>query len=58
MCGIFGLITNTQSRLTQEKTGQIIEKLFILSESRGKESAGIAVQNKKDNRIQVPAAFI
>ena len=53
MCGIFGLITNTQSRLTQEKTGQIIEKLFILSESRGKESAGIAVQNKKDNRIQV-----
>jgi glucosamine--fructose-6-phosphate aminotransferase (isomerizing) len=53
MCGIFGLIANTQSGLTQSKCNQIIEKLFILSESRGKESAGIAIQNKNDKKIQV-----
>jgi glutamine---fructose-6-phosphate transaminase (isomerizing) len=53
MCGIFGLIANSSSKLTVEKTTEIVDKLFILSESRGKESAGIAIQNKFDRKIQV-----
>lgn len=53
MCGIFGLIANPASGLTQNKSNEIIEKLFILSESRGKESAGIAVKNTADKKIQV-----
>jgi len=53
MCGIFGLVANSSSKLKFEKTNEIINKLFVLSESRGKESAGIAIQNKVDNKIQV-----
>ncbi|MFN4234437.1 MAG: hypothetical protein ACK4IK_06485 [Bacteroidia bacterium] len=53
MCGIFGLIANPSSGLTQSKSNEIIKKLFILSESRGKESAGIAVKNTADKKIQV-----
>jgi predicted glutamine amidotransferase len=53
MCGIFGLIANSSSGLTQKKSNEIINKLFILSESRGKESAGIAVKNTADKKIQV-----
>jgi predicted glutamine amidotransferase len=53
MCGIFGLIANSSSALTQKKSNEIINKLFILSESRGKESAGIAVKNTADKKIQV-----
>jgi glucosamine--fructose-6-phosphate aminotransferase (isomerizing) len=53
MCGIFGLIANPASGLNQKKSNEIIEKLFLLSESRGKESAGIAVKNTADKKIQV-----
>jgi tRNA(Ile)-lysidine synthase TilS/MesJ len=53
MCGIFGLIANSSSGLTHKKSTEIINKLFILSESRGKESAGIAVKNTVDKKIQV-----
>jgi hypothetical protein len=53
MCGIFGLIVNPASGVTQKKTNEIVEKLFILSESRGKESAGIAIKNNLDKKIQV-----
>lgn len=53
MCGIFGLIANPESGITQQKSEEIIRKLFILSESRGKESAGIAVKNTSSNKIEV-----
>lgn len=53
MCGIFGLIANPESGITQQKSEEIIKKLFILSESRGKESAGIAVKNTSSNKIEV-----
>jgi glucosamine 6-phosphate synthetase-like amidotransferase/phosphosugar isomerase protein len=53
MCGIFGLVANSSSKLSFDKTNEIVNKLFILSESRGKESAGIAIQNKTENKIQV-----
>ncbi|MFN5627836.1 MAG: hypothetical protein ACK48W_00995, partial [Bacteroidota bacterium] len=53
MCGIFGLIASPASGLNQNKSNEIIEKLFVLSETRGKESAGIAVKNTADKKIQV-----
>jgi len=40
MCGIFGLIGKKQDK---DKTIRDIHKLFKLSESRGKEAAGIAL---------------
>tara|TARA_R110001592_G_scaffold140281_6_gene361193 strand:+ start:6130 stop:8178 length:2049 start_codon:yes stop_codon:yes gene_type:complete len=53
MCGIFGLIANPESGITQQKSEEIIKKLFILSESRGKESAGIAIKNSASKKIEV-----
>lgn len=53
MCGIFGLIANSSSKLSFDKTNDIVNKLFVLSESRGKESAGISIQNKTENKVQV-----
>jgi glucosamine--fructose-6-phosphate aminotransferase (isomerizing) len=40
MCGIFGLVTTLQA-----DTARQIERLFLLSESRGKEAAGIAIHD-------------
>lgn len=44
MCGIFGLISK---KVDQDKTIRDIHKLFKLSESRGKEAAGIALCTQK-----------
>uniref|UniRef100_UPI00404B8161 hypothetical protein n=1 Tax=Flavobacterium sp. TaxID=239 RepID=UPI00404B8161 len=53
MCGIFGIIANKKSKLTIDKTKSIAKELFLLSESRGKESSGMAIKNGKDNKIHV-----
>ena len=53
MCGIFGVITNRESALKKSDLDHMVNKLFILSEARGKESAGIAIKNKASNRITV-----
>lgn len=44
MCGIFGLITKNDSEIQPEKIKAITNSLFKLSESRGKEAAGIAIK--------------
>ena len=41
MCGIFGVLVNEDAKLDQQDIKKILDTLFILSESRGKESAGI-----------------
>jgi glucosamine 6-phosphate synthetase-like amidotransferase/phosphosugar isomerase protein len=51
MCGIFGLLTNKSSNYSDKTIKKIIDTLFILSESRGKEASGFAI--KKDNKIFV-----
>lgn len=43
MCGIFGFIVNEHANLTPPTLRSIINHLFILSASRGKEASGIAV---------------
>jgi len=43
MCGIFGLFLNSQSGIPFETIRGTTDRLFQLSESRGKEAAGIAI---------------
>lgn len=43
MCGIFGVVTTERSRLPAQAVRNAINELFRLSESRGKEAAGVAV---------------
>ena len=52
MCGIFGLIA-CKSSLTLNETRDIVNTLFKLSETRGKESSGIAIKNLRDGTISV-----
>lgn len=41
MCGIFGLVT-TKKDLEEQKVKSLVDDLLLLSESRGKDSSGIA----------------
>jgi glucosamine--fructose-6-phosphate aminotransferase (isomerizing) len=41
MCGIFGLAIQKRSSFSKESFQALLEKLYLLSESRGKESAGL-----------------
>ena len=43
MCGIFGLLVSDHSGIDAELYQSTMERLFLLSESRGKEAAGVAV---------------
>ncbi len=51
MCGIIGLVVSEKSTLGRNTIQDIIAKLYLLSESRGKEAAGMAVRT--DNQIDV-----
>ena len=44
MCGIFGMLAGNGSELTPDLLHSAVDNLFKLSESRGKEAAGLAVQ--------------
>ncbi len=50
MCGIFGFISHNKS-ITDDRKIDIVRKLFLLSESRGKEASGFAL--KTDTNIHV-----
>ena len=45
MCGIFGLIRTENSNISNFDTRKLIDKLFIFSQTRGREAAGVAVTN-------------
>jgi predicted glutamine amidotransferase len=51
MCGIFGFITNRSVNIDSPEFRVIMRDLMRLSESRGKEAAGLALMNDKDIRI-------
>ncbi len=44
MCGIFGIAIGENLKLTPKELMQIVNSIFKLSESRGKEASGIAVR--------------
>jgi asparagine synthetase B (glutamine-hydrolysing) len=45
MCGIFGVVFGKDSRITPGFAGQVIEKLYRFSQTRGSEAAGLTVFN-------------
>ncbi|MBN2458157.1 hypothetical protein JXB31_03450 [Candidatus Woesearchaeota archaeon] len=51
MCGIFGLVIKRGAKVRKYAIENMLIKLFKLSESRGKEAAGLAI--RIDNRIYV-----
>lgn len=53
MCGIFGIIAKPDSKISGKEIEKILRKIAILSESRGKDSAGIAFRNPKIQTIDV-----
>jgi len=53
MCGIFGLIANPKTKYEANNLRKIIERIAIFSESRGKDSSGIALRKPDDGSIVV-----
>lgn len=51
MCGIFGLAHDRGEALGPELVQATVEKLFKLSESRGKEAAGLAIQGEASIQV-------
>ena len=47
MCGIFGLSATKTSKIKRDKLEKITASLFRLSETRGKDASGLAIQNSK-----------
>lgn len=45
MCGIFGLMARPGFDIDRPSVESLLRKLFLLSASRGKESAGLAIRN-------------
>lgn len=48
MCGIFGLHIQDSVQLQASELRNLVDNLFMLSESRGKEAAGIAIRSGND----------
>jgi glucosamine--fructose-6-phosphate aminotransferase (isomerizing) len=44
LCGIFGIVVAENLKLTSKELMQIVNSIFKLSESRGKEASGLAVR--------------
>lgn len=53
MCGIFGLILKPQTHITGKSIAGVLKRIAVLSESRGKDSSGLAFRNEVDNTIHV-----
>jgi len=53
MCGIFGLIAKENSDYDYKFVKKLTEEIALLSESRGKESAGFSIYNSATEKISV-----
>lgn len=51
MCGIFGFIANEKTEFDVSNLGSLTKQLFLLSESRGKDSSGLVLINDTDIKI-------
>jgi glutamine---fructose-6-phosphate transaminase (isomerizing) len=59
MCGIFGIALNRDSDIKPVHREQIFTRLFLLSESRGKEASGYALNDGREIKVfkaPVPAS--
>ena len=53
MCGIFGVIASDKCRISNSDLVKSVNELAKMSESRGKDSSGLAVLNQNSNIIDV-----
>lgn len=53
MCGIFGILTRAEAGVSQPLAESVVRELFVLSETRGRESSGIAIRSAADRTIHV-----
>jgi len=53
MCGIFGILIKPNTTLSNNSIEYILKKIALLSESRGKDSSGIALRNETEQMIHV-----
>jgi asparagine synthetase B (glutamine-hydrolysing) len=53
MCGIFGLITKPGTNFSQKSIRKTLENIAVFSESRGKDSSGMAIRNGAHSGIKV-----
>ena len=51
MCGIFGLVKYQDSKISDADLLKSINSLFIFSQTRGSEAAGIAINNGQSINI-------
>lgn len=51
MCGILGWMTTARSNISEEKYKKGIKRLFLLSETRGKEASGVCCVTEKGLEI-------
>ena len=51
LCGIFGLATNNKKASLEKELKNLVDNLFIFSATRGKEAAGIALQNNENIEV-------
>jgi len=53
MCGIFGIVLSPNTKYSKNKVNNILRNIAILSESRGKDSSGVAFRNYKSQSINI-----
>lgn len=53
MCGIFGVLNSKNGVLRSSIIPDLVKKMYVLSEARGKESSGIAVHNTQINKLAI-----
>ena len=51
MCGIFGFISDRQSGFDKKNIRPLLNKLFMLSETRGKDAAGLALISEQAVKV-------
>lgn len=54
MCGIFGILGEQNENFSKKDYKNCLDKLFVLSESRGKEASGFAYKSNKVNYLKTP----
>ncbi len=53
MCGIFGIFAKKDTKYSIRLIANLLRQIAIISESRGKETSGIAIRNPDNKKIQV-----
>ena len=51
MCGIFGFLINEDIHLSAPALMKVVNHMFKLSESRGKEASGVAVRTRDSIKL-------